>query len=53
MKYIIQIGSEPPTVILDPNKLLNQHPSIKEHPELFEIVEIEELPNNVQYLNYE
>jgi hypothetical protein len=31
---------------------LEQHPSIVEHPETFEI-SYDEIPENVQYLNYE
>ena len=31
---------------------LENHPSILQHPEWFEIVDCE-IPNNIQYLNYE
>ena len=42
------------TIVITDNwdKPLEEHPSIVEHPEVFEIVDCE-IPNNIQYLNYQ
>lgn len=53
MKKIIQRNTTPIVVVIDNDGLLENHPSISEYPELFEIIEIETLPIDTQYLDYE
>ena len=53
MKYIKQTGSNPITIVIDNDNLLENHPSIKNNPDLFEIIDLDELPKDVQFLEYE
>ena len=53
MKCITQINATPLVIVIDNEQLLENHPSILDFPNLFEIVELDELPINTQYLHYE
>lgn len=52
MRYITQINASPLTIVYA-SEPLEAHQSIVDNPDLFEIIELDELPIDTQYLHYE